>query len=115
VLNRGGLITSPIDYGRSVPRNVVTAGIGYTWDRLELDLMGRWQSSYRDFQSMPAGLLLTPVEVRNYVTLNARAAYRLTDNFTLAVTAQQFNTSRLLQTAGPPVERRMIAGVTARF
>jgi outer membrane receptor for ferrienterochelin and colicins len=115
VLNRGPFISSPIDYARSVPRSVVAAGIGYTYDRLELDLLGRWQSSYRDFQGTGNGVLLQPVEVRNYLTLNARAGYRLTDNFTVSLTAQQFNTSRLLQTAGPPVERRVIAGVTARF
>jgi outer membrane receptor for ferrienterochelin and colicins len=98
-----------------VPRNVVIAGFGYTKDRLEMDVLGRWQSSYRDFQISSAPLLLQPVEVRNYITLSARIGYRLTDNFTAAVTAQQFNESRLLQAAGPPVERRIIAGVTARF
>ena len=109
VLNRGALVTSTIDYARSVPRNVVIAGIGYTRDRLEMDLLARWQSSYRDFQIAPiGGFLLQPVEVRNYMTLNARVGYRLTDNFTVAVTAQQFNVSRLLQTAGPPVERRVL-------
>jgi len=53
--------------------------------------------------------------VPNYLTLNARIAYRLTDNFTAAVTAQQFNRSRMLRAAAPPVERQIIAGVTARF
>jgi outer membrane receptor for ferrienterochelin and colicins len=115
VLNRGLLVTSTIDYAHSVPRNVVVAGFGYSWDRLEIDILGRWQSSYRDFQTSPAPLILQPVEVQNYLTLNARIGYRLTDNFTAAVTAQQFNVSRLLQAAGPPVERRIIAGITARF
>jgi outer membrane receptor for ferrienterochelin and colicins len=114
-LNQGSFVTSTIDYARSVPRNVVTAGFGYTRDRLEMDLLGRWQSSYRDFQTTSSQLLLQPVEVSNYITLNARAAYRLTDNLTVAVTAQQFNTSRLLRAAGPPVERQVIAGITARF
>ena len=116
VLNRGISTNSTIDYARSVPRSVVIAGIGYTRDRLELDLLARWQSGYRDFQTTPpTQFLLQPVEVRNYVTLNARVGFRLTDNFTAAVTAQQFNVSRLLQTAGPPVERRVLAGITARF
>jgi outer membrane receptor for ferrienterochelin and colicins len=115
VLNRGSLITSAVDYAHSVPRNVVIAGIGFTRDRLEMDLLGRWQSSYRDFQTSSSPLLLEPVEVRNYLTLNARIGYRLTDNFLAAVTAQQFNVSRLLQAAGPPVERRIIAGITTQF
>jgi hypothetical protein len=94
---------------------VVIAGIGYARDRLEMDLLGRWQSSYRDFESTQTPLLLQPVEVRNYLTLTGRIGYRLTDNVTAAVTVQQFNTSRLLQTANPPVERRVVIGVTARF
>lgn len=116
ILNRGGLITSTINYASSTPRSVGIAGIGYTRDRWELDLMGRWQSSYQDFRaSLSNPFLMEPVEVRNYLSLNARAAYRLTDNFTVQVSAQQFNASRLLQTAGPLVERRILLGVTAGF
>jgi iron complex outermembrane receptor protein len=116
VLNRGGLITSAINYANSTPRSVGIAGIGYTRDRWELDLMGRWQSSYQDFRaSVSNPFLLEPVEVRNYLSLNARAAYRLTDNFTVHVSAQQFNASQLLQTAGPLVERRVLFGITAGF
>lgn len=115
VLNKNSLLTSTIDYAHSVPRHVLTAGIGYSKDRLELDLLGRWQSSYLDFQTLPQSIELQPVEVRNYLTLNARAGYRLTDNVTAAVTAQQFNMSRLLRDAGPPVERQIIASVTLRY
>jgi iron complex outermembrane receptor protein len=114
-LNRNGQVTSAIGYAHSAPRNVVIAGIGYSRDRWELDLEGRWQSSYQDYQSTSSLILLQPVEVQNYLSLNARVGFRITDNFTVEVTAQQFNNSRLLQTAGPPVERRILAGITARF
>jgi iron complex outermembrane receptor protein len=114
-LNRGPLATSAIDYGLSVPRNVISGGIGYTWDRVELDAQGRWQSAYRDYRSTGFGFYLQPVEIRNYLTINGRAGYKLNEHVTLALTAQQFNTSRLYQTAGPPVERRIIASLTARF
>jgi iron complex outermembrane receptor protein len=114
-LNMGAGPTTPIDYAHSVPRHVVTAGVGYTWQKLELDLMGRWQSSYLDYQSLGLGSYLTPVEIDNYVTLNARAGYRLTDNVTVGLTAQQFNTSRLLRAAGPPVTRMLLGSITAHF
>ncbi len=114
-LNRGGLVTSVIDFGHSVPRHVIVGGIGYTRDRLEMDLLGRWQSSYRDYQTTSAAFLLQPVNVDNYVMLTARIGYRVTDNILAAITVQQFNTSRLLQTAGPPVERRAIASLTVHF
>ncbi|HEY7576191.1 MAG TPA: TonB-dependent receptor [Acetobacteraceae bacterium] len=115
-LNRGPVLTSAVEYAHSAPRNVVIAGIGYSRDRWEVDLIGRWQSSYLDFRStLPALSALQPVEVRNYLSLNARIGYRLTEHLVAAVTAQQFNQSSLLQTAGPPVERRVLASITAGF
>ena len=115
VLNKNGLVSSTIDYAHSVPRHVVTAGIGYTRDRLEMDVLGRWQSSYLDFLDSPASLQLQPVEVPNYVTLDARVGYRLTEQLTAAVTAQQFNQEHIVEAAGPPVERLIIASITLKF
>jgi outer membrane receptor for ferrienterochelin and colicins len=114
-LNQNSVITSPIDFANSVPRHVVTAGIGYTWEKVELDLMGRWQSSYLDYETSAAPFFLTPVEINNYVTFNARVGYRLTEHITLAVTAQQFNQSRILQDAGPLVDRLILASITVHF
>ena len=114
-LNSGPTPTSAVDYDHSVPRHVVVAGIGYTHDRLEADLMARWQSSYRDFASTGSSTSLQTVEIANYLLVNGRIGYRLTDNFTVAATVQQFNNSRLLQTAGPPVERRAIVSVNVHF
>jgi outer membrane receptor for ferrienterochelin and colicins len=115
VLNRGRSITSPIDYAHSVPRHVVLGGVGYTHGRLEMDLLARWQSSYRDFQSTSVPLILRSVEVPNYLSLDGRIGYRLTENVSVALSLQQFNSARQLQTAGPPVERRAIVSLTAEF
>lgn len=114
-LNQGQAVTSTIDYARSVPQDVVTGGVGYSQDKWELDLEGRWQSSYQDFQPGGNELILQPVVVNNYVTLNARIGYRVTDHVTAALSAQQFNTSRLYETSAPPVERRIIASLTLRY
>jgi iron complex outermembrane receptor protein len=115
VLNKGPFVSSTIDYARSVPRHVVTAGIGYTRERLEMDLLARWQSSYLDFLDMPGSLQLRPIEVKNYITLDARVGYRLTDHFTAAVTARQFNQSRIMHAAGPPVERQIIGSIAVQY
>jgi hypothetical protein len=77
--------------------------------------MGRWQSSYIDYQPTGVGDYLQPVAIANYLILNARIGYRVTDNLLLSVVAQQFNAASLVQTAGPPVERRVIGTVTIRF
>jgi iron complex outermembrane receptor protein len=115
-LNQGSLPTSAIDYAHSTPRHIVTLGLGYTWQRLELDAQARWQSTYRDFR-VPASspLILTPVNVPNELTVNARLGYRVTDQVTLALSGQQLTVPNLATTAGPPVERRLILSLTARF
>jgi iron complex outermembrane receptor protein len=115
VLNQGSMPSSIVAYAHSTPEHVAIGGIGYTWDRLELDLVARWQSSYLDFRLNPERTALLPVNVDNYVTMNARAGYRLTDAVSLAITAQQFNQSQLVETAGPPVERRIIASITVHL
>jgi len=114
-LNQGGLILSATLYAHSVPEHVVDAGIGYSHEKFEADLMARWQSSFLDVraQEIPGPLLL--VSVDNYVTVNARAAYRVLENVTLALAAQQLNAPRLITTGGAPQERRLIASVTVRF
>jgi len=93
---------------------VVIGGIGYTWERLEMDLQARWQSSYQDYRSLGNGFTLQPYTVDNYLTMNGRIGYNITDHLTVAL-AQQFNTSRLYQTSAPPVERRVIVSLTARY
>jgi outer membrane receptor protein involved in Fe transport len=47
----------------------------------------------------------------NYVLADARVGYRLSDNVTVALSAQQFNVSHLTVSAGPPVERRLFVTV----
>jgi iron complex outermembrane receptor protein len=98
-----------------VPENVVIGGIGYSRDKWEIDLQARWQSSFQDYQPIDSGFALQPVMVNNYVTMNGRIGYRLSDHVTLALAAQQFNVSRMYQTAAPPVERRVIATLTVRY
>ena len=114
-LNRDPVPISIVEYAHAAPRHVVIAGLGYTYEKLELDVLARWQSAYLDYRVAPSRLAVTPVNVNNYVLFNARAGYRLTDNVTVALTAQQLNSPRLAQTAGPPVERRVIASVTLRM
>ena len=44
-----------------------------------------------------------------------RVAYRVLENVTLALAAQQIKRASLITTGGAPQERRVIASVTARF
>lgn len=103
------------DFRRGTPTHVVTLGGGYTRGRFEADVQGRWQSRYRDYRLDPVVLAIRPLDVGSLLQLDARLAYRVADGVTLALTAQRFNVSRLLQSAGPPAERRLFLNATARF
>jgi iron complex outermembrane receptor protein len=114
-LNRNGLVTSTALYARSVPGHVIIVGLGYTIDQWEADLMARWQSSFMDVRGGASLGPLQLVTVNNYLTVNARIGFRVTDNLTLAAVAQQLNEPRLITTGAAPMERRLIASATVRF
>ena len=106
-------LTSTRNYQNGSPVHVVIAGAGYTRGKWEMDMLGRWQSRFSDQRATLRDLV--PVTVDDYVTVTARIGYRVTDHVTLALTAQQLNAPRVVQSAGPPVERSLIGTLTARF
>jgi outer membrane receptor for ferrienterochelin and colicins len=107
------VLTSPQNYQDGTPISVVILGGGYTWNKLEIDAQARWQSRFTDYRYTAAGLV--PVYVADYLTTRLRVGYNLTDHLTLALTGQQLNVPRVLQAAGPPVERSIIASATVHF
>ena len=115
VLNTGGMPTGIVEYAHSAPEHVIIGGIGYSRGKWETDLLGRWQSSYQDYRLNADRSALLPVTIDNYVTLDARVGYRLTETVLVSLSAQQFNQSTLVETAGPPVERRVIVSLTVRL
>jgi iron complex outermembrane receptor protein len=114
-LNRGPAPTSIVEYAESAPRNVVIGGFGYSRDKWEMDLMARWQSSFLDYRMNQDRTALIPVTIDNYVTMNARIGYRVTENVTVALAAQQFNAPALADTAGPPIQRQIILSLTTHL
>lgn len=114
-LNQSQPLTSTVNYACSAPRNVVIVGLGYSQDRWETDLMGRWQSSFCDFRAGNGGLTLQRANIQNYVMVNARIGYNVMENLTVALVAQQLNDARLTRTIGPQYQRRIIASVTIHF
>lgn len=103
-------ISKPDD---GTPAHEIIAGAGYTLGKWELDVAGRWQSSYTDYRYI--GAFPVPVLIDNYVTFNAHLGYRVTDYLTLSGTADQFNVSRLAETANGYVDRRLFASATVHF
>ena len=92
--------------------HVIVLGGGYTYGKWEFDVQSKWQSWFLDYKATPAATTLQPVMVSNYLTADSRIGYRVTDNLTAALSAQQFNVSNLLVSAGPPIQRRVFLVMT---
>ena len=96
------------------PTSIVIGGLGYTMGKWEVDGQARWQSGYTDFGTNAAGVL-TPYSVKDYVTTNLRVGYNILDSLQAAVTGQQLNESTIVESAGVPVDRRVLFSLSAKF
>ncbi len=103
----------PFNFNNATPVSAIDFGAGYSWNKFEADLQGKWQSNYTDYQS--AGVGYAPVNIKNYVTLDARIGYNVTSRLTLAVAGSQLASAQLNETAGLPVERRVLFSATYGF
>jgi outer membrane receptor for ferrienterochelin and colicins len=82
---------------------------------------GPWESDlYLAYQSHTAGVYYngltgTPVAVPGYATLDARLGYKVNRHLTLAVSGQNLLHARQVQTSGEPVQRRLLATISAEL
>ena len=98
-----------VDFEHVTPRHVVKANLGWARGGWEIDSYFYYQSSTRGLESLPfnAGGFLSPVP--DYLSADARIAYRLNDWATLSISGQNLLSSPQQQTSGPRVERRIFA------
>ncbi len=104
-----------VAYEMQTPTHSVTAGLGLTWRDLELDAAAKWQSGFSDFRANRTTRRFDIFEVPDYLTVTARAGYRLGEAATLSLTAEQLNATRLTVSAGRQTERRVLAGLKLDF
>jgi iron complex outermembrane receptor protein len=97
-----------VDYEDTHPVHVVNASLGWTHGRWEASGYLRYESSVDGIRGsgglQSAGAL---VRIPDYVTVDGRIAYRVTDKLTLAVSGQNLLDSPQRQTSAPAVERRI--------
>ena len=107
--------TSYIDFQHVTPKHMLKANLGWASGPWEIDSYFYYQSPTRGLESLPfaSGSFLSPVP--DYLSVDARIAYRLTDWATLAISGQDLATSPQKQTAGPSVERRVFATLTVNY
>jgi outer membrane receptor protein involved in Fe transport len=107
--------SSSVGYENQTPTHSVTLGLGYTVGRFDFDMQSRWQSRFFDYELAANQVAPHLNQVPDYLTVHARIGYRLTRNLTLALVADQLNSSSLTESAGVPVERRGFATASFRF
>lgn len=104
-----GTGSNALDFENGTPKSKIIFGLGYSLDKFDVDFQGRWQSKYVDWAN---ALTTGHVPVASYFTFNARLAYRLTEDFTLAVSGSELGTPKQVQSGGLPVERRLFITAT---
>lgn len=109
--------TTPFDFNNATPTSAITFGLGYSWNKFEADLQGKWQSRYTDIilGVDGGGLAYQPKVISNFVTLNARVAYNVTPHIVVAVTGTQLQSNQTIVSAGPEVDRRVLFTGTYNF
>jgi len=104
-----------VDFQHVTPKHVVKANLGWASGPWEIDTYLHYQSPTRGLESLPlgAGSFLSPVP--DYLSVDARIAYRLTDWATLAISGQNLGVPGQQQTSGPRVERSVFATLSFNY
>lgn len=104
-----GSRTDLVNYQDTTPQHVVKSNLGWDNGVWSVDLFLQYQSDsagLRRFQpGEGSGRILVPVGA--FTTVDARLAYRLLDNVTLALSGQNLFNGVQQQTSGPDVERQV--------
>ena len=103
----------PVDFQHTTPTHVVKFNLGWSTGRWEVDGFGRYESRFYGLVSDGSKTLLAPID--DYLSLDGRISYRISNWATLAVSGQNLGQSGQHQTVGPPVQRRVIGSLTAEF
>jgi outer membrane receptor protein involved in Fe transport len=108
-------VTAATDFQHTNPVHVVNANLGWSHGPWEIDGFLRYESSFFGFVPVAAGLTPTLGFINDYVSMDTRIAYQLTDRITLALSGQNITQATQRQTSGPNVERRIFGTITVKF
>lgn len=97
--------SSVLSYDKGSPISVVRASLGYTWNKLEVDVQSKLQSHFTDYIGDSNGIV-SPFRIGGHLTVNARIGYNVTDHITLAITGERLTRPRAFEAAGSALERR---------
>lgn len=103
------------NYRHQTPTHAVVAGIGYSRGPFDVETQARWQSHFQDGALDLATGSIQQITIPNYFTMHARLGYRVTQQVTLSLVAEQLNRSRIVASAGLRTSRSLLAGVRVSF
>ena len=105
-----------VNYEKTNPIHVVTANLGWTHGAWDVDGFLRYKSRFYSIQG--DGQLMTGAtlaSIAGYTSVDARIAYRITDNVTLALSGQNLLNSPQKQTSAAAVERQVFVTANVSF
>jgi len=104
------------DFQHTTPVNVVKANLGWAGGKWEVDGFAQYESSFYGLAAAPGAVIgANLVPISDYLSVDGRIGYKLTDWLTLGLDAQNITQSSQQQTAGPIVERRVYGTATVIF
>lgn len=106
-----GILGYGVNFEQTMPANIITFGLGKTIGAFEADVEGKWVSKSKDLA--PVWVATTFVDVPDYLTMTARIGWRISDNFTLAFTAEQLNQETVFEGTDVPDKRRFMVTLTS--
>ena len=103
----------PVDFQHTAPTHVVNANLGWNSGRWEIDGFIRYESRF--YGLAPAGAAKPLLPIDDYVSIDGRIGYRVTDWGTISLSGQNIGQSNQRQTAAPNVERRVTGTLSVNF
>ena len=104
-----------VDFADTTPRHVIDVGGGWSDDNWEIDTAARFQSTFDGLMIHTSVPKFTFVQVGDYLTVDARVAYRITPNITLSVAGRGITMNTQKQTSIGTVDRQVFASIQATF
>ncbi len=108
-------LTTTTDFQHTNPVHVVNAHLGWSHGPWEVDGFLRYESRFFGLTPTVSGQGAGLLPIADYVSVDARIGYRLTDRVTLALAGQNITRATQRQTSGPNVERRILGTVSVKF
>ncbi|MFC0388893.1 TonB-dependent receptor plug domain-containing protein [Muricoccus vinaceus] len=102
------------DPKRVSPRHLATLRLGWSDDRWEVDVFGRYSSSIWGYRALNEEDVAY-VEVKNYAALAARLGYKLTERMTLSIEGENLLHGRQRQNLAIEAERRVYVSLRSEF